>query len=441
MSMSSSTGEFLYIPVESAARGSVLYERHLKLVPRSRLAPFAGYLMPLWYSSISDEHQAVRGKAGIFDCTHMGVLEVAGDGAEEFLNEVTTNDLRRLRLGGAQYGYILDASGGVLDDIIVYRRWTDKFMVVVNAANEAKVRAYLDAILAGSVTIDVNDESRRITHRPDIRDMRDTSCGVDCRCDIAVQGPASEKVLTALANGTLKKELESLKPFTFVESHIGEIDCIISRTGYTGTRTGYELFVHPDRAGELWDMLLEKGAAVGLVPCGLGARDSLRIEAGLPLYGHELDGEFAISPFGAGYGWAVKTDKGFFIGKDAMVKESVGYKRQVVRVELSGQAGIRPVRMHDGILSKEGTCVGVVLSCAKAGDRQVAMAIVTRGSLAEKDRIGAYYIARNARQVDEGRKQQVSAGMKLDADITGHVLTRFEKFADTASSKQIDVTV
>ncbi|HSV26470.1 MAG TPA: glycine cleavage system aminomethyltransferase GcvT, partial [Sedimentisphaerales bacterium] len=339
MSIGSKAGEFLYRPAESAVCGSVLCDRHLKLVPKSRLVPFAGYLMPLWYSSISREHQAVREKAGMFDCTHMGVLEVAGPGAEDFLNEVTTNDLRRLRTGGAQYGYMLDASGRVLDDVIVYRRWTDKFMVVVNAANEAKVRAYLDGIRAGSVVVDVHDERRRIGHFPVIRDMRDTANCVDCRCDIAVQGPASGRIVASLANGTLKKELETLKPFTFIESHIGEIDCIISRTGYTGSRTGYELFVHPDRAGELWDMLLENGAEEGLVPCGLGARDSLRIEAGLPLYGHELNGEFGISPFEAGYGWAVKAEKAFFIGRDAMLKVAAGYGREVVRLELPGKAG------------------------------------------------------------------------------------------------------
>ncbi len=336
MSYSSPSGEFLFSPSETTPRGSVLYDRHLKLVPKSRFAPFAGYLMPLWYSSIGDEHQAVREAAGIFDCTHMGVLEVAGEGAEQFLNQTTTNDIRRCRLGQAQYVYILDASGRVLDDIIVYRRWTDKFMVVVNAANEAKIKTYFDALLEDAVTVDLKNPARRITQKPEIRDMRDAASGGDCRCDIAIQGPASRRILTSLVNETLQQELENLKPFAFIESQVGEIDCIISRTGYTGAITGYELFIHPGRAGELWDKLLERGAAEGLIPCGLGARDSLRIEAGLPLYGHELDGEYGVSPFEAGYGWAVKTDKDFFIGKDAMLKEAAGYKRQIVRLELPG---------------------------------------------------------------------------------------------------------
>jgi len=428
MTLSTAGGEFLYEADEMPARGSFLYDRHLQRVPKSRLAPFAGYLMPLWYSSISAEHKAVREKSGMFDCTHMGVLEVAGEGSEEFLNEVTTNDLRRLEAGGAQYGYILDAAGRVLDDIIVYRRWTDKFMVVVNAANEGKIRSYLDGILDDEVMVDLAHPERRIAHKPAIRDLRDVKNGGDYRCDIAVQGPASTDVLTAPANGTLQNELAALKPFRFIESHIGEIDCIFARTGYTGSKMGYELFVHPERAGELWDVLLERGEEEGLAPCGLGARDSLRIEAGLPLYGHELNGELSISPFEAGYGWAVKLDKDFFIGKDAMVKEAAGYTRQVVRLELPGEAGIRPVRMHDGILDKSGLCVGVVLSCAKAGESQIALGLVDRGSFSEGRAAGICYVARNARQIEEGRHEKAAVGEKLSADISGRVLSRFEKF-------------
>jgi glycine cleavage system T protein len=416
MALNKATGEFIYTAVEGPARGSVLYEKHLRLVAKSRLAPFAGYLMPLWYSSISAEHEAVRQRAGMFDCTHMGILEVAGDGAQDFLNEVTTNDLRKLEVGGAQYGYVLDGAGDVLDDIIVYRRGSDKFMVVVNASNEPKIKAYLDGILAGGVTVNVSDRSRKITHRPVIRDMRDTKTGGDCRCDIAVQGPASMKVVMRLADGVLKKDIEQLKPFRFVEGFVGGMDCIIARTGYTGAKMGFELFVHPQRAGELWDRLLGDGAGDGLVPCGLGARDSLRVEAGLPLYGHELDGDLAISPFEAGYGWAIKMDKGFFIGRDAMAKEAAGYKRQVVRLELPGEAGVRPVR------------IGQVLSCATAGERQVALALVARESLKESAQVGVYYVARNARQVEEGRKDRANVGDEIKADIKGKVLSRFEKF-------------
>lgn len=428
MTSSDSAGKFVYEAPEPAARGSVLYDRHLKLVARSRLAPFAGYLMPLWYGSIASEHEAVRKKAGMFDCTHMGVLEIAGHGAEQFLYEVSTNDMTRLEVGAAQYGYMLDASGQVLDDIIVYKRGTDKFMVVVNAANEAKIKAWLAAIAAGDVIIDVTDTSRRISCKPQIRDMRNVSSGSDCRCDIAVQGPASIDIVVSLMDAAGQKAARELKPFHFIDESVGGIDCIVARTGYTGAKVGIELFVHPDKAGQLWDLLLEKGAAKGLVPCGLGARDSLRVEAGLPLYGHELDGEFDISPFEAGYGWAVKTAKSFFIGKDAMTRQEHDYRRSIVRLAMPGQAGVRPVRMHDGVLDTGGKCIGVVLSCAKAQEDQVALALVLRDSLKEGDQPGIYYAARNPRQVEEGRKEKVATGEKLTADIRGKVLSRFEKF-------------
>jgi glycine hydroxymethyltransferase len=384
--------------------------------------------MPLWYTSISAEHDAVRQNAGIFDCTHMGILEIAGTDAEGFLNEVTTNDVCRLQTGAAQYGYILDAAGNVLDDIIIYKRWSDKFMVVVNAANEAKIRAYFDGILAGEVVVDIADRGRRIAYRPDIRDMRDVSEGGDCRCDIAIQGPASSRVVAGLADSAVKQAIEGLRSFRFVEGAVAGIDCIVARTGYTGARTGYELFVHAGRAGELWDALLESGAKAGLVPCGLGARDSLRIEAGLPLYGHELDGEWAITPFEAGYGWAVKSSKGFFIGRGAIVQKEAAYRRRVVRLELPGQNGIRPVRMHDGVLDGDGRCVGEVLSCAKAGCRQVALAIIEAAGISEGSRVGIYYAARNPAQAASGRHQRMQVGDEYEADMAGKVLSRFEKF-------------
>jgi glycine cleavage system T protein len=428
MASNTMTGEFVYSTPETAARGSVLYEQHLRLVPKSRLAPFAGYLMPLWYTSIAAEHEAVRRRAGMFDCTHMGALEVTGQGAEAFLNETTTNDLRLLKSGGAQYGYVLDASGGVLDDIIVYRRGPDRFMVIVNAANEGKIKAYLDAVLGGRAVLDIRDKNKKVVSKPGICDMRDTASRGDHRCDIAVQGPASARVIAMLADKDEAAAIGQLRPFTFIECAVAGTDCIVARTGYTGAKTGFELFVSPDKAPQLWDILLERGSGEGLIPCGLGSRDSLRVEAGLPLYGHELDGEFGITPFEAGYGWAVKTEKGFFVGREAMVTVASGYARQVVRLALPGEAGIRPVRMHDGVLDAGGKCVGAVLSCAKAGDRQIALALVTKDSLVEADSIGVYYAARNARQVEEGRKEKVAIGQKLQADLAGTVLNRFEKF-------------
>ena len=445
-------GAFVFEPAEQSPVGSVLYEEHLKLTDKSHIAEFAGYLMPLWYSSINEEHTAVRQHAGVFDCTHMGVLEVVGKDAEDFLNAATTNDVRALRIGEAQYSYILDAAGNVLDDIIVYRRtgfqpvksrpgWPchqdDKFMVVVNAANEPKIKAYLAALQAGKTTIDFSEPDRQIK-LASVRDMRDTRSGQDCRVDIALQGPASAEVLSRMADKPTVEQIKALKNFTFFEAKLAGIDSVISRTGYTGAKVCFELFAHPKDAAKLWQKLIDAGA----LPCGLGARDSLRIEAGLPLYGHELAGPYNISPFEAGYGWAVKLDKEFFIGKPAMEKIAETWHglpargntakmavppMKVARVELSGEKGIRPVRQSDGIVS-DGVCIGWVLSSATAGSRQIALAYVEKDKAVEGDSVGVYYLARSESQKSKGRKLAVRRGERIDGDIQGKVISRFERF-------------
>jgi glycine cleavage system T protein len=422
-------GEFFFKNDEKAAIGSVLYEQHLKLIEKNRLAEFAGYLMPLWFSSISTEHKAVRESAGLFDCTHMGVLEFTGGEARGFLNTIATNDIDRLRSGSAQYSYILDAAGNVLDDIIIYRRAEDKFMVVVNAANEPKIKAYLKALLNNEAIPDVENPERKLGYKPVIRDMRDIKSGSDCRVDIALQGPKSmDLLLSIIRQENIKEQLQDLKSFHLIEAELEGIDCIISRTGYTGAKVCYELFVHPEKAAELWALLLEKGEPFGVIPCGLGARDSLRIEAGLPLYGHELDGEFNISPFEAGYGWAVKLEKDFFIGKAAMEKKSEGWDMQVARIELPGEKGIRPARQHDGIMDENGNCIGWVLSCAGVGDKQIALAYITKEFAKENQPVGLHYLARSKNQIKKGRKEKIEKNEITEPDISGKIVTRFAKF-------------
>ena len=185
------------------------------------MAPFAGYLMPLWYSTISQEHQIVRTTAGIFDCTHMGVLEVSGPDASDFLNTVATNDTDKLSTGAAQYSYILDAAGNILDDIIIYRRDENKLMVVVNAANEPKIKAYFHALLNNQAIIDLENPAQNLTLKPSIRDMRNPQTGSDCRVDIALQGPASKDVLRSLIeDDSTFRQIETLKPFKLVEAKI-----------------------------------------------------------------------------------------------------------------------------------------------------------------------------------------------------------------------------
>jgi len=429
---SASSGEFVFEAPESEPVGSVLYEEHLKLASKSRMSGFAGYLMPLWYSSIAAEHAAVRERAGLFDCTHMGALEVSGAGAAEFLNLLATNDIERLKVGRAQYSYILDAAGKVLDDIIVYRRREGNFMVVVNAANEPKIKCYLKELLAGRAVVDAADPNaatRLSNLRPTIRDMRDPGTGGGCRVDVALQGPASAQVLVKLIDDPSASEaLSDLKSFALVETRVGGIDCIVSTTGYTGAKTSFELFVDPAQAPRLWTLILEAGRALGVLPCGLGARDSLRIEAGLPLYGHELNGKFGISPFEAGYGWAVKLQKEFFIGKPAMQRIAATYEMQVARVQLPGARGTRPVRLDDPVLDEQGACVGWVLSNAKAGENQYALAYVDKNVAQEGNTLGVYYLARRASQVQQGRKQNIEKGQTAEADLTGTVVSRFARF-------------
>ncbi len=408
---------------------TVLYDKHTQLAEKSHIVPFAGYLMPLWYSSIAQEHQAVRKTAGMFDCTHMGVWEISGPQAEEFLQQITVNNVAKLTPGRAQYSYVVNTDGHVHDDIIIYKRKDELFMVVVNAANNDKVAKWWQDILAGNVVIDNADTNRKITARPVIRDMRDTNSGNDCRVDIAIQGPASADIIKAmLDDNTAANKMDELKPFGFIEATISGISVIVSRTGYTGAKVGFEIYVHPGKAGMIWDITLEKGKAAGLLPCGLGARDSLRIEAGLPLYGHELAGEYDISPYEAGYGWAVKLDKEFFIGQAALKEKSQNYDHEVVRMELPGKKGIRPVRSGDGILDDTGSCLGWVLSNTKVGDTQIVLAYVKRGSLEENQPTGVYYLARNQGQVAKGKKQKVDINEKLQADITGKVVSRFARF-------------
>ncbi len=414
---------------EKAPEQTALYDQNIALTDKSHIVSFAGYLMPLWYSSIAGEHAAVREAAGIFDCTHMGVLEISGAGAAEFIDQLTTNSVMNLKAGRAQYSFILDVSGEILDDVIVYRKDREEFFVVVNAANNAKIKNWINALLNDEVCIDPEDAGRKVSARPQVRDLHGGDCKDDCRVDIALQGPKSMDVLSVLtADEEARLQVANLRPFEFMETDIEGIGCLVSHTGYTGAKSGFELFVHPEKAPRLWEAILQAGKRLGLLPCGLGSRDSLRIEAGLPLYGHELAGEFGISPFEAGYGWAVKLEKEFFIGKTAMERISREYDMKVARIELPAAKGIRPVRQNDGVLDKQSRSIGWVLSCARIGERQIALVYVGRESLEENDAVGLYYSARSRSQIRQGRKQSIEKGELLEPDLTGKVVDRFAKF-------------
>jgi glycine hydroxymethyltransferase len=382
--------------------------------------------MPVWYQSISTEHDAVRKRAGLFDCTHMAVLKIAGEtsafgetsplGGLNFLNSLTTNDVSLLKPGKAQYSYILNFDGDIIDDVIVYCISNDNYMMVANAGNEQKVKDWIAKVRTEKVLIDSKWQF-------EIKDLKDASFP-DARVDVALQGPASAQCLKNIFG----IDVSGLKSLSFICAKAKDLDVIITSTGYTGAKVSFELFVHPAKAPLLWDMILEKGKSLGIIPCGLGSRDSLRIEAGLPLYGHELAGEFNISPFQAGYPWAVKLQKKNFIGKEAMAKKAVNFSTEVARLKFDGSKGVRPIRQLDGILNNDGVCIGQVLSCAGAGDKQIVLALIQKEYNIAGKQVGIYYLARNQGHIQQGRKEKVKPGDSLTADIIGKVVERFEKF-------------
>ncbi|MGB1289019.1 MAG: glycine cleavage system aminomethyltransferase GcvT, partial [Aggregatilineales bacterium] len=330
-----------------------------------KMAEFAGYNMPLWYDKVLTEHMAVREGVGIFDVTHMGVFEATGAGAEAFLNAVTTNDVTRLKVGSSHYTFLLDVDGIPHDDLLIYRRGDEHFMLVVNASNNDKNWAWLTGIKDDTIMIDDALPGRTLRGADfELRDLRAESSGADRRVDIALQGPKSRDILMSLTDdaatkSTIKKMIwGSVRTVT-----LGDFDLILSRTGYTGERIAYEVFPHPDQAAALFKTLIEAGAT----PCGLAARDSLRIEAGLPLYGHELAGDLNMNPADAGMGNYVKLHKPFFIGKTAFIQHEINRDKQLIRFRMDNK-GARPAHQGDPLVDGRGRVVGLVTSCSVDSD-------------------------------------------------------------------------
>ena len=406
-----------------AARRTPLYEEHVRL--GARLVPFAGYEMPIWYSSIGEEHLTVRTAAGLFDLAHMGVLEVSGPGACRFLDVVTTNYVSALDTGKAQYSYLLDAAGHVLDDILIYRRGDERYMLVVNASNAEKVLAWLNAVAARAVVIDLELPQREVDATPLIRDLRDPAAGDERRVDIAVQGPRSLDVLrAAIGEGDLAERIARLGKFAFVEGEIAGIPSLVSRTGYTGERIGYEIYVSPDRAVELWRLLLAVGAEHGLKPIGLGARDSLRTEAGFPLYGHELAGEHDISPMGAGYGGFVKLHKPFFVGRRALIEREGKRRMAVVRYRMDGRGG-RVIRSGDPVVNRRGEYIGRVTSGTAIEGVQFGLAYVDRGAAETGTPIAIFPLSAAPRGRPEKAKAELGPGDRVLLPEAATVQPRF----------------
>jgi aminomethyltransferase len=279
----------------------------------AKMSPFGGFLMPIQYAGILDEHRAVRTAAGMFDLSHMGQFVATGEGVAQWLDGLTVNAVATMKPGQARYNIFTNESGGAHDDAIIYRlegRW----LIVVNAANSEKMWAWLSSQLPADITLTDRTPQAAL---------------------IAIQGPRSLELLQPLTD----VDLASVKYYHATEGTVGGVHAEIARTGYTG-EDGFELFVDAQAARGLWELLTREGARVGLQPAGLGARDVLRLEAGMPLYGHELEED--ITPLQAGLDIFVKLDKPAFVGRDALARQRAqgGYDR-IVGLVMDGRAPAR----------------------------------------------------------------------------------------------------
>ena len=305
-----------------------LHPRHL--AAGASMVEFAGFEMPLRYSSVREEHLAVRGRAGLFDLSHMGEVRFTGPGAEAAVQLLVANDVSRLAPGAALYGVMCNEAGGIIDDVVVYRE-EDGLLVVVNAARRAVDVEWMRA------------------HLPQDARLSDESDGTAL---LAVQGPEA----TPIVRGLTGLPLDGVRPFHSAPAEVAGIACRLSRTGYTG-EDGWELYCAAGRAPELWDALLEAGSSRGLVPCGLGARDTLRLEAGLRLYGQDMDE--TVDPFSCGLGWTVKLAKGDFLGAAPLRRLDPDHPpRRFVGLAL----GERDIPRHGMAVLSGGARVGEVTS-------------------------------------------------------------------------------
>jgi aminomethyltransferase len=332
-----------------------LHETALIDVHRSlnaRLIEFGGWLMPVQYSGILDEHRAVRERAGLFDLSHMGELFVEGDDAGDALAAALVSDPRTLAVGRAQYSMICAPDGGIIDDLIVYRLGPDRFLVVANASNAPVVSEELAA---------------RLERWRAVLDDRSLVTSL-----VAIQGPRAAGILAPLTD----IDLTALRYYAIAEGQVAGIPALVARTGYTG-EDGFEVFVDWDRGPDIWNALAKAGKPHGVIACGLGARDTLRLEAGMPLYGNELDR--ATNPFEAGLGRVVKLEKpGDFVGREALARvAAAGPEKRLVGLAMTGRGIAR--HGYDVLVGDRPT--GIVTSGTHSPTlgRPIAMAYVAPG--------------------------------------------------------------
>lgn len=315
-----------------------LYDKHVAL--DALISPFGGFDMPIQYSNITDEHQAVRQHCGVFDVSHMGEVLVSGTDAERYVNHIFTNNVEGLAVGKILYGMMCYEDGGVVDDLLVYKMADDRFFLVINAANIDKDWAWIQ-LQAEGFNVAIDNQS-------------------DHYGQLAVQGPEAERIMEEILN----LPCSELTFYTF--KTMGDV--IVSRTGYTG-EDGFEIYATPDYINQCWDKLM----AAGVTPCGLGCRDTLRFEVGLPLYGDELSAE--ITPIMAGLGMFVKLDKEEFVGRDALAKQKTeGVAQKLVGIELQDKA----IPRHGYTVMKDGQPIGTVTTGYHtiSTDKSVCMALI-----------------------------------------------------------------
>tara|TARA_B110000240_G_scaffold165034_1_gene185609 strand:+ start:2929 stop:4023 length:1095 start_codon:yes stop_codon:yes gene_type:complete len=288
-------------------KNTPLFDRHIEL--GGNMVSFGGYLLPTHYSGINLEHLGVRSKAGLFDVSHMGEFIISGSDAESFLQKVTVNDVTSLSVGQAQYSAMCYANGGIIDDILIYKK-KNEFMLVVNAANNEKDLDWLKSHAKGDIRIEnVSDD-----------------IGL-----VAIQGPRSRNILQTLTDSNLT----NIQFYHFVEGRLNGKKAIISRTGYTG-ELGFEIYANSDDIGEIWDAIMKAGQDKGLEPAGLGCRDTLRMEMKLALYGNDIDD--TTNPIEAGLGWITRLGKTDFMGKKALLEAKANVTRRLVCLEMTERA-------------------------------------------------------------------------------------------------------
>ncbi len=319
-----------------------LYDVHVR--SGARMVEFAGWDMPVQYAGILDEHEAVRTRVGLFDVSHMGEVVFRGPRALETLNGLFTNDLSKVADGQAQYGCLCRESGGIVDDVVIYRRSAQDLLVCVNAANRRKDFEWLRDGARGKA--DVANES-------------------DDWVQLALQGPKAQAVLSRLT----RLDLGALKPFRFTQGEVDGVRCIVARTGYTG-EDGFELFCAPKDGPKMWQTLIGAGAPEGIAPCGLGARDSLRLEVAYRLYGSDMDD--TTTPLEAGLAWVAKLDKADFMGKAALLDQKArGLPRKLVGFTLTDPG----IARHGHDVLSDGKKVGTVTSGTRSPTLKVSVGL------------------------------------------------------------------